>query len=293
MEQQNEISGKVNIPVRALIIEDDHTDVELIDEYLSLEESDFKLEVETVGRLSEGLERLSKGDTDVVLLDLTLPDSNGLDTFIAVYSRFSGVPIVILSGVDNGKFASQAVYMGAQDYLVKGRFDGNLLVRSMRYAIERHRLQTELAATRQQQNNQQEMLSLSRLSGAPTASVTAQMLGKLSLREGAGQIFQQTVSRYCELLEFAIEHRIYKTNHNVSEGLLAIAEQLGYLKAGPRDVVEIHSEAIKKKIEGINLFKSNLYIEEGRMILLELMGDLASYYRNHFVTYRKSSDEQR
>ncbi|MBF0608672.1 MAG: hypothetical protein HQL61_14125 [Magnetococcales bacterium] len=183
--------------------------------------------------------------------------------------------------------------MGAQDYLVKGRFDGNLLVRSMRYAIERHRLQTELAATRQQQNNQQEILSLSRLSGAPTASVTAQMLGKLSLREGAGQIFRQIVSRYGELLELAIEHRIYKTNHNISEGLLTIAEQLGYLKAGPRDVVEIHSEAIKNKIEGINLFKSNLYIEEGRMILLELMGDLVSYYRNHFVTYRKSSDEQR
>ncbi|MBF0608673.1 MAG: response regulator [Candidatus Magnetobacterium sp. LHC-1] len=88
------MKDKVNTSVRALIIEDDNIDVELVDEYLSLEESDFKLEVETAGRLSEGLERLSKGDIDVVLLDLTLPDSNGLDTFIALHSRFSGVPIV-------------------------------------------------------------------------------------------------------------------------------------------------------------------------------------------------------
>lgn len=78
------------------------------------------------------------------MLDLSLPDSTGLDTFIRLYMQAPDVPIVVLTGLDDEATATQAVQAGAQDYLVKGHVSGDLLVRAMRYAIERHRLLMQL-----------------------------------------------------------------------------------------------------------------------------------------------------
>lgn len=94
--------------------------------------------------LQAGLERLTAGGIDVVLLDLSLPDSQGFETFAEVYARAPEVPIVVLSCVDDEELAIEAVREGAQDYLVKDRVDRYLLVRSVRYAIGRHRMLREL-----------------------------------------------------------------------------------------------------------------------------------------------------
>jgi signal transduction histidine kinase len=88
-----------------------------------------------------GLDRLSEPDLDVVLLDLSLPDSQGLDTFTSVRTHAPDVAIVVLSGLDDETLAVRAVQEGAQDYLVKGQVDGGAILRSMRYAIERQRLE--------------------------------------------------------------------------------------------------------------------------------------------------------
>ena len=75
----------------------------------------------------------------MILLDLTLPDSHGLETFFSMHAHAKGVPIVVLSGYDDEAVAVKAVQAGAQDYLVKGQVNDNVLVRSIRYAIERSR----------------------------------------------------------------------------------------------------------------------------------------------------------
>jgi serine phosphatase RsbU (regulator of sigma subunit) len=90
--------------------------------------------------LSVGVERCSEGRFDAILLDLSLPDSQGLNTFLTMHAHAGGVPIVVLSGYSDEATAVRAVQAGAQDYLVKGQVDDNLLVRSIRYAIERTRL---------------------------------------------------------------------------------------------------------------------------------------------------------
>src|ERR1044071_9002952 len=90
-------------------------------------------------RLSLGLEHLSAGQTGLVLLDLSLPDSFGLETFSKVYAHSPTVPIIVLTGNDDQMLALSAVKGGAQDYLVKGRLDRELLLRSMHYSIERNR----------------------------------------------------------------------------------------------------------------------------------------------------------
>jgi DNA-binding response OmpR family regulator len=124
-----------------LLIEDNPDDAFLIQEMLA--EGNGVFELTHADRLSKGLERVAAGGLDAILLDLSLPDSHGFDTFARVQAQAPGVPIVVLSGFDDEALAIKAVKEGAQDYLVKGQGDGSLLVRSVRYAVERKQLELE------------------------------------------------------------------------------------------------------------------------------------------------------
>ncbi len=128
--------------IRLLLIEDNPGDVRLIREALK-EGSRTEFELECTDLLSKGLERLSKGGIDAVLLDLSLPDSLGADTFFKVQAQARELPIVVLTGLEDETTAMKTVKDGAQDYLFKGRLDGQLLERSLRYAIERQRMLAE------------------------------------------------------------------------------------------------------------------------------------------------------
>jgi PAS domain S-box-containing protein len=132
--------------ITVLLIEDNPGDVRLLRETLREAEGDSIL-VEDVGRLQAGLVRLLQGGIDVVLLDLSLPDSQGLETLAAVRARTPRLPVVVLTGFDDEETAVKAVREGAQDYLVKGRFDGSLLARAVRYGIERKRADEALRAS--------------------------------------------------------------------------------------------------------------------------------------------------
>ena len=128
---------------RVLLIEDNPGDARLIREMIA-EQADASFEIEHVARLAQGLERLASAGASLVLLDLSLPDSLGLDTFARVYAHSPAVPIIVLTGHDDHNLALAAVKSGAQDYLVKARLDRELLLRSMHYAIERKRYELQL-----------------------------------------------------------------------------------------------------------------------------------------------------
>ena len=133
-------------PVKVLLIEDNPGDARLILELLSAGNvADFALE--RVDRLQAALERLQEGGVDVVLLDLGLPDCEGLDTFRRAQQSAPEVPIIVISGLADERVALEAVRSGAQDYLVKGRIEGPKLARAIRYAIERMQSATELRAS--------------------------------------------------------------------------------------------------------------------------------------------------
>ena len=126
-----------------LLIEDNPGDARLIREMIA-EDPDVPFDLRCAERLAQGLEQLSEGGTALVLLDLSLPDSFGLETFAKVYAHAPTVPIIVLTGNDDQTVALSAVKGGAQDYLVKGRLDRELLLRSMQYSIERKRYQVQL-----------------------------------------------------------------------------------------------------------------------------------------------------
>jgi len=124
--------------VRILLVEDDPDDVWVMRSLLG-DRWDGPFELAHVELLSFALRRCSEELFDVILLDLALPDSQGLGSFITMHAHAGGVPIVVLSGYDDEMTAIKAVQAGAEDYLVKGQVNDNLLVRSIRYAIERGR----------------------------------------------------------------------------------------------------------------------------------------------------------
>ena len=128
--------------LKVLLIEDNPGDVRLIREmFAKAKHPVFK--VDSVDRLTDGLARVSESQFDVVLLDLSLPDSNGLDTFVTLHGASEELPIVILSGLNDETTAIECVNAGAQDYLIKGEVNRHLLIRSLRYAVARGVLEKE------------------------------------------------------------------------------------------------------------------------------------------------------
>ncbi|MEH2358592.1 hybrid sensor histidine kinase/response regulator [Nostoc sp.] len=124
--------------IKVLLVEDNSSDVFLLQEFLK-EVTTVVVNLMPVERLSEALNYLANEIFDVILLDLSLPDSQGLETFVIAHHQAKATPIIVLTGLDDETLAIRAMQQGAQDYLVKGQVTGDLLVRSMRYAIERQR----------------------------------------------------------------------------------------------------------------------------------------------------------
>jgi signal transduction histidine kinase len=136
-------------PRTVLLIEDNPGDARLIAEMLR-EAGGAGFRLECAEGLTDGLERLARSGVDVVLLDLSLPEAQGLDSFLRVRDHGTDVPVVVLTGSDDEELGNRAVQSGAQDYLIKGQVDGPLLGRSLRYAIERGRIEGELRCRAEQ-----------------------------------------------------------------------------------------------------------------------------------------------
>jgi len=121
-----------------LLIEDNPADAQLITEILR-EEPGNAINIRHADNMARGLEALERGGIDVVLLDLTLPDSSGHETFAMLAKYVPTMPVIVLTGMDDQAMAIQIVQEGAQDYLVKSLVDYTMLARSIRYSIERKR----------------------------------------------------------------------------------------------------------------------------------------------------------
>ncbi|MCK9590567.1 MAG: response regulator [Methanoregula sp.] len=130
-----------------LLIEDNPADVEMIRELLSDRKGSF-FDIVCADRLSAAKPYFAAGGIDIIILDLGLPDSHGLDTLRRVRDQAKEVPIVVLTMLDNEETGLNALKEGAQDYLVKGQMNGPLIARSLRYAIERGRIEKELKKNR-------------------------------------------------------------------------------------------------------------------------------------------------
>jgi len=129
--------------IKVLILEDNPDDFFILKEALeSSENMDF--EISHVHRLARAISVMHEKPVDVVILDLQVPDSIGLETFLSFHGKFPHIPVVIMTGTKDYRIAIDAVQKGAQDYLNKGESSASAIIRTIRYAIERQRLLIEL-----------------------------------------------------------------------------------------------------------------------------------------------------
>jgi len=263
--------------VSVLVIEDDAEDLELLKAKLR---RDTNFNLVWAKNLSDGIAELSSNTLDLVLLDLTLPDSTGLKGITRIGAS-SPLPIVVLTGIEDEQMALNAVKHGAQDYLIKGQCDHALLTRTLRYAMERQRLLIELQETRKVVEVERELRRFEGATPTVKAPATALMFGQKRLKTADPDKFSGFVEHYEQLIEVALDQRAFKVKHDLTGQLNLLAEELGSYSAVPRDAVDIHTTAVNQKATNVLPGKAEIVSEEARYLLVELMGHLCSYYRRH------------
>lgn len=128
--------------IRLLLIEDNPDDAAFIEEVLKLQDTYATVDVAVVGKLRDGLSCLARRNFDVVLLDLSLPDASSTNSVTRVLAQSPQAPIIVLTGLDDRDTALDALKKGAQDYIIKDSISGDLLIRAIRYAVERRRAES-------------------------------------------------------------------------------------------------------------------------------------------------------
>ncbi|MBT7790852.1 MAG: response regulator, partial [Calditrichaeota bacterium] len=127
-----------------VLVVDDHNQVTTILKKTISENDSSELKILGAGWLGDALALLNENSFDVILLDLDLPDSSGIDTFHRIYSEVPEIPIIIISGTADEELAFEIVNEGAQDFLPKGEFDKSRLIQSIKFAIARHPIKRKL-----------------------------------------------------------------------------------------------------------------------------------------------------
>jgi PAS domain S-box-containing protein len=174
--------------IKVLIIEDDLDYYQLIKDILSESEQPTFL-VEHREKLSQGLERLIQGNIDIILLDLGLPDSSGIKTFMYIHSNSPDIPIIILTGIEDDRFAIEAVHRGAQDFLFKGLMDPDSMIRAIKYAIERKKIEKELKEARDQLEKRVKERT------AELEKINVELLDQIAERKKAEKVLKESEKR--------------------------------------------------------------------------------------------------
>lgn len=151
-------------PIKILLVDDNPGDV-LLCKHILNDQEEHRFKIQYAPRLSTALRKARTISFDLILLDLCLPDSTGLDTFVKMKSQVRDIPIIVLTGTKDEETAVNAVRKGAQDYLVKDELTEGLLIRSIRYAIERSGAEEKRRWLEMKMLYAQKLESLSVLSG--------------------------------------------------------------------------------------------------------------------------------
>ncbi len=172
-------------PIKTLLIEDNESYSRLVAKILGGTER-IEVVIERADTLAKGIQALENSGFDLILLDLQLPDSEGLKSFEEIHGRYPDIPVIVLTGMSDEEFAVKAVQLGAQDYLIKGEVDVNQLARSIRYALERQKEANKRKSFEQALSEEKERLAVT-LSSIGDGVIATDTEGKVVLINRIGE----------------------------------------------------------------------------------------------------------
>ncbi|MGK7943107.1 MAG: response regulator [Microcystaceae cyanobacterium] len=232
--------------------------------------------------LTQGVEQLNKERFDLILIELRLEQESDLEPLLHIRETFPHIPIILLVENEAEMMIIRAFQGGADSCLSTKNIDSRLLIHEIRLVLERQNYRLRIEQQQQEKRQQQEFEDLEHLGGV-SASITARLYGVVPLRENSPELFAQMCQDYGKLLDLALEQRAYRVEYEISGQLRELADKLGFLKASPKDIIDLHTNTIKGKTKDVTLAKSQAYIFEGRIMVLELMGYLTSFYRKYYI----------
>ena len=256
-------------PIRILHVEDNRADVLLVKKALSAwSEQPFTLA--HAARLAEALPYLVGDRVDVVLLDLTLPDSAGVSTVERIHVMSRDTPIVVFTGNDDEELGLDCIDAGAADYLCKCNVTPHTLRRSMSFALERRR-QSAIDQLNDALARYEEIYSAADVVGA-------EAIDRGRLRTRNAELAGVIEGHYRELLEAFVEHVIEKTP-KPTRPMTSVATSLGEIGASPRDLIDTHVRVVRQTMQASPKERARATAVTGRQMVLEMMGCLLDYYR--------------
>jgi CheY-like chemotaxis protein len=263
---------------RVLIVDDDAAIGQILEEVLQP-----TFDVRAVTDPEAALEIIRDAEIAVVLADQQMPRMSGLELLTEVRRiKPTAVGVLITSPADSQDALRAVNSAGVLGFLTKP-WDEAELMGVMHRALEAHaalgRLSRQPLPPRREVGLRQTLVS------AP-APMTSQRLGVLPLRDSLPLEFERMARAYAEILNKALEQRALKVDHGTTQALHELADELGALSAGPRDVIDLHVQAITERLQRAGQDESSALLEEGRLLVLELMGHVVTYYRSYTLGVR-------
>ncbi len=266
--------------IKVLVIEESEGNSKIVEAILA-EKDSGGLELNQVSSLEDALWHLKHKVFDVIMIDLSVPDAHGFDALIKLNRQAPNIATIVITASDYETHILKVIKTGVEDVVTKGDLGQHAVTQAIYHAIERYRATAELKDMVEGLSDKQETRPYDRFSFFPMTDITPQLFGLAPLSQSLPETFAEIVNCYGELLGELTKRRDNHVERYMTETLRVISQQLGLLKAGPKDVVEIHVTALKHKLHEIKQDKMHLYIERSRLLALDFMGYLVSYYRSY------------
>lgn len=240
--------------------------------------------------LSAGVSALLAGEAfDCILLNLGPADAQWTQTLAEVRALAPDLPVVVFTDSADAGLGRTLIAAGAEDWLCAADQDTRLLERALRHAAERHRLRRQqrrrAEAADLVDQRESEQRGVGRLLGeSGRAGEAARIYGAATLRDSSPGLFEELLEGYLGLIEHAAARQMYRLRPGAADSARPLAERLGFMGAGPRDVIELHTEALRRLAQRMGPTEEHHVAVEGRIVVLELMGYLASYYRRYYLS---------
>jgi DNA-binding response OmpR family regulator len=260
--------------MNVLLIEDNPDDAALMREHIRRASRDYPeaaVELIHVDRLAAAMPHLAEQNVDVVLLDLGLGETDGILTLERLQALSRGTPTVVLTGLDDDALAVRSVQLGAQDYLVKNRINGQVLLRVLRYAVERARLQKQLEESRMRERDERERREELREYFLATNVERTPAVGF----DAAGSMVE--LGREYEDLIMAHLHGDAENNDR-QRLAQAIAMKLAGSRARAADIVKMHVRIVEEFVSDASPIASRIMTNFARVALIEVFSLLLDVY---------------